>query len=353
VIEETLTTLARTGAPASRVAALARFCQAALAHCGPEVARRARAGRVGDGHGDLRAEHVLLGEAIAAVDGVEFDRALRVADVGYDLAFLIMDVGRRDEDLAAALVRGYRAAGGDPGSPGLLEFFCVVRALVRAKIDLLRAAQLSGAESQERCARAWDLLTVAERHAWRVRLPRIVCVTGLAASGKSTVADALAAVSGRPVLSSDRVRKFRAGVGAFDYAGAAAYGDSESRAVYTELAQRAARLVRGGGGVIVDATFRRAADADTFTVASAVTREAAWIVCEAPAETRLARAAMRAAGASLSDAGPAVIERESALYPGPFHSPGPPLARLDTTEPVALLIEQLAATLDARLGGAP
>ena len=54
-----------------------------------------------------------------------------------------MDVARRDDDLARALLRGYRAAGGDPGSEGLLAFMCAVRALVRAKVDFLRAAQLT------------------------------------------------------------------------------------------------------------------------------------------------------------------------------------------------------------------
>jgi aminoglycoside phosphotransferase family enzyme/predicted kinase len=352
VVEETLATLAQAGAPGPRIAALDRFCRAAMTHFAPELARRARTGHVRDGHGDLRAEHILLGDRVEAVDGVEFDPGLRIADVGYDLAFLVMDVARRDGEFARALVRGYRAAGGDPGSNGLLDFFCTVRALVRAKVDLLRAAQLTGADSQERSGRAWELLALAERFAWRVRLPLVACVVGLAASGKSTVAGALAAAAGRPILSSDRIRKFRAGVGAFDYAGAAAYGDSESRAVYTELAQRAAHLVRGGGGVIVDATFRRTADADTFASASSAARAAGWIVCEAPHEVRLERAAARALRDSISDAGPAVIEREAALYSGPFKPPGIPLARLDTTQPTSLVLEQLAEALDARLGGA-
>jgi aminoglycoside phosphotransferase family enzyme/predicted kinase len=351
VIEETLATLAATGAPPARLAALARFCRAALTAFGPELAQRARSGLVRDGHGDLRAEHILLTPAIHAVDGVEFDRALRVADVGYDLAFLVMDVARRDDELSQALVRGYRQAGGDPGGPALLDFFCVVRALVRAKVDLLRAAQLTGGASQERCARAWGLLELAERFAWRVRLPRLVCVTGLAASGKSTLAEALAAASGRRVLSSDRIRKLRAGVDPYQYAGAAAYGDSESRAVYAELAQRAVLIVRNGGAVIVDATFRRPADTDAFVTAARGTSLAGWIVCEAPAELRLERAAARAAQDSISDAGPLVVARENALHHAPLQLPAPPLARLDTSQPLPLVLGDLARQLDARLGG--
>ncbi len=347
VVEETLATLASAGAPPPRLDALARFCRAALAGFGPELRQRARAGRVRDGHGDLRTEHVLLGHRIEAVDGVEFDRALRVADVGYDLAFLIMDVARGDDDLARALLRGYRSAGGDPGGEDLLAFLCAVRALIRAKVDLLRAAQLEGRAADERHARAIGLIGVAERFAWRTRLPRLLCVTGHAASGKSTVSEALAAAAGRTVLSSDRIRKLRAGIDPYERAAPAAYGDLESRAVYAELAQRAATAARREGGVIVEATFRRAADADTFVAAARDTP--AWLICEAPPEVLMARAEARALRDSVSDAGPAIVADELATYHGPFMAPGPALARLDTTQPTGELLAEFAAVLDTRL----
>ena len=337
------------GAPAPRLADLARFCRAALAAFGPELADRAAAGLVRDGHGDLRAEHVLLGADIQAVDGVEFDPHLRVADVGYDLAFLIMDVARRDDDLARALLRGYRTAGGDPGGDALLDFLCAVRALIRAKVDFLRAAQLAGAAADERAARAIELLTVAERFAWRVRLPRVVCVTGRAASGKSTVAEALGAAAGRTVLSSDRIRKLRAGIDPHERAGPSAYGDGESRAVYMELARRAAVAARHDGGAVIDATFRRPTDADAFAATSPAAAAAAWLVCEAPPAVRLERARAREFQASISDAGPAIVAGDLATYRGPFLAPAPPLARLDTTRPTAALLADLAGVLDARL----
>ena len=201
-----------------------------------------------------------------------------------------MDVARHDDDLARALLRGYRSAGGDPGSDGLLAFMCAVRALVRAKVDFLRAAQLEGAAADERSARAHELLDVAERFAWRARLPRVICVTGLAASGKSTLAEALAAAAGRTVLSSDRIRKLRAGLDPYERAAPSAYGDGESQAVYAELGQRAATAVHRDGGVVVDATFRRASDADAFAAASHAAAAAAWVVCEAPPAVLLERA---------------------------------------------------------------
>lgn len=350
VVTETLGTLAVAGAPAGQLDSLGRFSRAALTAFGPELARRAAAGLVRDGHGDLRAEHVLLGEQIEAVDPLEFDRDLRVADVAYDLAFLVMDVAGRHDELAHALVRGYRAGGGNPGSEDLLAFLCAVRALVRAKVDLLRAGQLSGRAADERRARGLDRLALAERFAWRVRLPRLVCVTGLAASGKSTVAEALATVAGRPVLSSDRIRKLRAGIDPLEHAPAGAYGDRESREVYTELAQRAADEVRREGGAIVEATFRRPPDATAFAAGSRAAADAAWVVCEAPADVLMARAQARALHRdSVSDAGPEIVAAELAERRGRFEAPGSALARLDTTRPLPQLLDELAAALDARL----
>jgi aminoglycoside phosphotransferase family enzyme/predicted kinase len=353
VIDETVATLTEVGAPARRVDELARFCRSALTSFGPELEERARLGRVRDGHGDLRAEHVVLGEPIQTVDAIEFDPELRIADVGYDLAFLLMDVARTDDGLTRALVRGYRAAGGDPGSDRLLAFFCAVRALVRAKVDLLRAAQLTGAAEQSRAARGLALLELADRFAWRVRLPRLVCVAGFAASGKSTVAEALATVAGRPVISSDRIRKLRAGIDPYERAAPSAYGDVESRAVYAELAQRASIAIRDNGGAIVDATFRRKADADAFAAVSALAASAAWIVCEAPPEVLLERARERALRDSVSDAGPNIVAQELAVHRGRVIAPAAPLARLDTTRPIPELLEDLARGLDARLVSDP
>jgi predicted kinase len=176
-----------------------------------------------------------------------------------------------------------------------------------------------------------------------------VCVTGLAASGKSTVSEALAAAAGRTVLSSDRIRKLRAGIDPYERAAPSAYGDAQSRAVYAELAYRAAAALRRDGGAIVDATFRRDSDADAFAAALPAAVAPAWLVCEAPAEVLLERARLRALAGSISDAGPAIVAGELATYHGPFMPPAPPLARLDTTVPTSELLTRLAGELDARL----
>ena len=233
-------------------------------------------------------------------------------------------------------------------------FLVVVRALVRAKVDLLGAAQLEGARRDQLERRAIEHLALAERFAWRVRLPRIVCVAGLAASGKSTLAEALGAATGLPVLSSDFVRKSRAGLRLDERAAPAFYARDVSREVYGALGRDAATAVHTDGGAIVDATFRRPDDTAAFQSASRAIAETRWIVCRAPADVLLERARWRAARDSTpSDADPAAVAAQIARHSGPLPVPGTPLAVLDTVEAVPRLLDRLAASLDAQLALGP
>ncbi|MDA0163245.1 ATP-binding protein [Solirubrobacter ginsenosidimutans] len=291
-LDETLNTLAAVGAPPRRLAELARFCHAALEGLGPELAQR----------------------------------------------------GTSRENLSVPRMRG-----GDPASEPLLAFLCALRALSRAKIEFLRATQLAGTAGDDRSMRGVELIGVAERFAWCARLPSVVCVAGLAASGKSTVAGALAAAAGRSVVSSDRVRTRRAGLDPDERAVHSSYGDEESRAVYVELAQCAADAADRDGGVIVDATFRRTSDVDAFAAAAPITSAAEWVVCEAPPAVLIQRAHAREVAGADPGSGPSVVAAELAGHRGRFVAPVAPLVRLDTTRPVPDLLSDLAGVLDARL----
>ena len=342
VLAETLATLAEAAPEeAGAVARTGAAAEAALAGCAAELAERAGRGLVRDGHGDLRAEHVLLTEPVAAVDTLEFDAGLRVADVAYDLAFLVMDVQRLAPELVAPLLAGHRAAGGDAGTPALLAVLAALRALVRAKVDAVRAGQLRDAEAAERRRRARERRELADRLLATATLPPVLCLAGLAASGKSTVAAELARRTGRPVLSSDVVRKLRAGLDPHERAAAGLYVPEAGPRVYAALGHAAA--VGGGGiGVIVDATFRRAADVDAFRAACPVA--SAWVVCRAPAAVLVERAFRRRGRPDrASDAGPEVVRAQLGETPGPLPLPEPPLAVLDTTQPIAGLVDALLA----------
>lgn len=324
-----------------------RLADAFLTGRRAELGRRARAGSVRDGHGDLRAEHVVLERGIEIVDCVEFDPALREIDVGLDLAFLAMDLCRFDDRLAGALVTAYREAGGDPGDDALVGFFAAQRALIRAKVALVRAGQVSGADADRRSADAAGLLELAGRLGWAVRLGPIAIVCGGAATGKSTLAAALAARAGARVLSSDVVRKELVGIPPTARAPQSAYSATMNRQTYQELGRRAA----AGEPVIVDATFRHAADREAFAAAAGPAADAAvWIECRAPAAVIARRAAARSSQPDrVSDADAAIATRQLTEWEA--------LAEVPATQRVAVATDRspersvLAArdALDARL----
>lgn len=324
-----------------------RFAAAVLAARGGELLLRARAGRVRDGHGDLRAEHVVLERGIEIVDCVEFDPALREIDVGLDLAFLMMDLLRRDERLAAALVSAYREAGGDPGDDALVVFFAAQRALIRAKVALLRAGQVEGGDAARRRADAASLLDLGRRLGWRVRLGSAVVVCGLAASGKSTLAGALAERAGATLLSSDVVRKELLGLAATERAPASAYAPAMNQRTYGTLGRRARERTDGGGHVVVDATFRFGADRQAFI--EALGAVALWIECRAPAAVRARRAAARRERRdSVSDAGAAVaIAQESEWQP--LEVPPERHLEIETDRDAAAALVAVRDALDCRL----
>ena len=130
-----------------RVLALERFAHAFVVAHARTLNIRARGGRIRDGHGDLRAEHVLLDGEVQLIHCVASDRALREIDVADDLAALVVDlVARGGQRYARALVRGYGDGGGDAGDDALIAFCAAHRALVRAKVALLRAARVAAQE---------------------------------------------------------------------------------------------------------------------------------------------------------------------------------------------------------------
>jgi uncharacterized protein len=338
-------------ATARRLLALERFAGAFLVTHRAQIGARAEAGFVRDGHGDLRAEHVVLEEPLAIVDRLEFDPRLREIDVADDLAFLVMDLERLGASGAAdELVRCYRAAGGDTGSEALLSFYGAYRALVRVKVALLRSAQLEepAAVATAR-GQAGKLLSLAERFAWRTRGPIAVAVSGPPASGKSTLAAALGRRAGWPVLSSDVLRKRRRGLPLSAVAAAEDYTPAARAEVYRKLGQMARAELSDCHGVIVDATFGepslRAAFVDGFGGASSLCA----IQCHAPAALRERWARARTAGeARGSDAGVDVVARLGATFTGWEELDEDAILTVRSGVDADLLVDEIADWLDTR-----
>jgi aminoglycoside phosphotransferase family enzyme/predicted kinase len=325
-----------------RLAAAHRFAVAFLHGQERSLSARVAAGCVRDCHGDLRAEHVLFeGDRIEVFDPVEFDPGLRLIDVAADLAFVVMELAEAGrEDLAAALVDEYRAAGGDDGGDALLAFYAAYRAWVRAKIACLRGE--------------WDharaLAGLAEGLSWRARRPLVLIVCGAAATGKTHLARMLAGDGGLPHLSSDVVRKRLAGIEPTQRAPLAEYSEQASLRVYEELGARAARAAADGGAV-VDATFRRRADRDAFRAAYGAAGPAPlYVQCVAPAEVVAERSRRRELEPERSsDATAEIALRQLAELEPLDEVPADLHVTLRTDRSAREVVDDVEAALDARL----
>lgn len=125
---------------------------------------RAFRGHIRECHGDLHLEHICMhGQDIYVFDCIEFNERFRFCDVASDVAFLAMDLDYNSRaDLADAFVQAYVRASGDRGMMGVLTFYKVYRAYVRAKVTsfMLDDAGLEGdskREAFETAKRYYDL----------------------------------------------------------------------------------------------------------------------------------------------------------------------------------------------------
>lgn len=341
-------------AEVGRVLALQRFVHVFVAAHAHTLDRRARRGRVREGHGDLRAEHVVLGGQLEIIDGIEFDPALRELDVGDDLAFLVMDlVAHHGQRWADALVRAYRDAGGDPGEDWLIAFYASYRALVRAKVALVRAGQypVCTGEHGQASAAARELLRLAERFAWRARLPLVIVICGVPAAGKSHLARALAEVTGLPHISADVTRKRLAGLRPEQRAAAGAYSAAFTRLTYAELGRAAANQVAARGGALVDATFRHRVARDAFAEAFAGAAPVLYVECVVPMSVLAERAARRERQPErISDASLSVVLHERSTWE-PLDEVEPEAhVMLRTDRTVQAQLDDLVALVDRRIG---
>ena len=279
----------------------------------PVMARRLASGRVREGHGDLHLGNVArTGSGCLVFDCIEFADDFRWLDVISEVAFLAMDLQAHGlPALAHRFVDTYLQHCGDYDGVRVLDYYLVHRALVRAKVALLRAAQADGNAREQALAAARRYLDVAQR----TTLPRphaLLITHGLSGSGKTSLTQGLLEAEGAVRIRADVERKRLAGLDALDRAGAAAgslYTAAMSEATYARLLDAATSVLEGGWTAIVDATFLRGADRRAAYARAAVLGVPfAVLHFDAPAQVLRERLKRRAAlGADASDADAAVL----------------------------------------------
>lgn len=111
--------------------------EAALSVAQPMLLKRAEAGRIVEGHGDLRPEHVFLTDPVAIIDCLDFNRALRSVDPFDEIAFLGLECMRIGAKwVFEALYDNLCAALNDCPPAEVIEFYWRYRALLRARLCL-------------------------------------------------------------------------------------------------------------------------------------------------------------------------------------------------------------------------
>lgn len=156
----------RIGEPrlAHRAASLVRVLDAFIARRERLFRRRVTQGRVIDGHGDLRPEHVCSHGVPQIIDCLEFRADLRQLDPVSEIAFLALECGRLGASpIAGRLLRRYREVSGDRPDQALFRFYTAFNAIVRARLAIEHIADPGARTRAQWIERAESYLAVAAR----------------------------------------------------------------------------------------------------------------------------------------------------------------------------------------------
>lgn len=316
--------------------------------------QRLAEGRVVEGHGDLHAKHVyVLDEAasdIQIVDCIEFNDwfNFRYLDVGYDVAFLAMDLEARGfGELGDELAGRYLAASGDETLGILQPLHRAFRAFIRGKVESIgaRAPEIAEAQRQELAASASRYFGLASDFARRQSGPALVVMSGLSGTGKSIVGATLAARIGAAYVSSDAVRKRLAGIdprtpvpGRYHEG---LYDAASTARTYETLRAHADAQLAAGHAVVLDATHQRAADRRA-AIELAGARGVPTLVVELRLEDAAARARIEARASDplrTSDATWEIYQQQRAAFETVGADEGPHLVLDAARSPAALALE--------------
>lgn len=318
-----------------------------------------------NGHGDLRLEHIayenLPGTSkhhIQIFDCIEFNPGLRELDAGLDIAFLLMDFEAKGKTkLSYEFAEHYLAVSEDTGLEELLPFFKNYRALVRAKVHLLRASQLKTEERARELNKATNFLSLAARYMYGITKPLLLMVCGLSGTGKTTISHAIARRLGAAVISSDVVRKEIHPIFASkstqcsteDYT-ASLYSVEAIARTYAEIFRRAGALLADGNPVIIDATFQTRAMRSTAAIlAASFGAECLIVQCTLSEDETLRRLTKRMHDpARISDAGPDLLASQQEAWQEILPNEGDAYFRIDTAKNPNEIAVELLKLLQAR-----
>jgi aminoglycoside phosphotransferase family enzyme/predicted kinase len=272
-------------------------------------------GFVRECHGDLHLGNLaLIDGRITPFDCIEFNARLRWIDIMSENAFLMMDLQDRGyPELAYRFLNVLLQRTGDYAGVSILRYYLVYRALVRAKVAVLR---LGNAEPDDEAWREYDSYAELAAGYARAAAPCLIITHGVSGSGKSWLASRLAVRMRGLQLRSDVERKrlfgYRADAQTGSGVHAGIYTTEAGRQTYARLAELARCLIDGGYTAIVDAAFLKQDERTRFRLLAERLR-VPFVLLDFSAHDELLRARIRArqaAGTDPSEAGVEVLEAQ-------------------------------------------
>jgi predicted kinase len=253
-----LQSLVTGAAERERLEELGRWEASAFAALKPAFAERLRDGWIRECHGDLHLGNVTQIDGKTTVfDCLEFSEDFRWIDVMSELAFMVMDLRSHGlPALANRFINGCLELSGDYAGVRVLRYYLAHRALVRAKVAALRAAQANLVDATSTVRRYLEAATEAARAA----PPALLITHGASGSGKTTLTQSLLEAVGAMRIRADVERKRLHGLDALARAGPsrdALYSAEATAATYARLLDAAGAVLDGGCSVVLDATFLR------------------------------------------------------------------------------------------------
>ncbi len=163
----------RLGLPAGPVRRVDRAQRRFLSRRAGLITGRVRGRAIVDGHGDLRPEHIWLGDPVIIIDCLEFNASLRAVDPFDEIANLCVECDRLGGAWASELIKRRAIhALRDHLSEQLFTFYRCHRATLRARLTIAHLLEPDPRTPEKWPRRAREYLQIAAADA--VRLERML-----------------------------------------------------------------------------------------------------------------------------------------------------------------------------------